>query len=69
MKGRVSKFSPKQVEQIVDAVEKYGASDAPKHLTFHIVPQLCNYYWRKANPDAPKTKRGPRKPKPVLVTE
>lgn len=57
MKGRVSKFSSEQIAQIVAAVDEHGAANAPKHLPFKIVSQLCQYYWRKANPEAPVKRR------------
>lgn len=61
MKGRVSRYSAEQIEMIVEAVTKYGASKAPEHLPFSIKSQLCQYYWRKAHPEAPIRKRPRRK--------
>lgn len=63
MRGRVSRFTAEQIKQIVVAVQNHGSVEAPKHLSFKITGQLCMYYWRKANPDAPVKTRSPRKPK------
>lgn len=57
MRGRVSRYSVEQIEQIVAAVNDYGSAQAPIHLPFVITGQLCMYYWRKANPGAPIKKR------------
>jgi hypothetical protein len=57
MRGRISRFSSEQIAQIVAAVSEYGSKRAPEHLPFEIAGQLCMYYWRKANPNAPVKKR------------
>lgn len=66
MRGRVSRFTEEQIKMIVRAVAEHGSVEAPKNLPFEITGQLCMYYFRKANPDAPISRRSPRKPKVVV---
>ena len=67
MRGRVSRFSAEQIKMIVRAVAEHGSVEAPRHLPFEITGQLCMYYFRKANPEAPIHRRSPRKPKVVVA--
>lgn len=69
--GRITKFSAEQIKTIVEVTMDVGAAAASRHLALvgiAVSPGGCYFWWRKANPNAPKQniKRG-RKPKALVA--